>query len=354
VVINIISTQLNRKRITGPKKVFDNACKGLDRMGVKYVLNKPLNEYKYNWIHDDSKAIIEAGFVGRPVLIGPNTAVLPKDLPILRKSLHSDSVYLSPSQWVIDMWKQSGFKECKMHSWPVGIDLDNFVLKKRTTNDLDKILIYFKQRDKNILNHTKQIVKDKNIEYQIIHYGFYKEEEYKKALNESKLCIWIGCSESQGIALQEALSTGMPMIVLDAKSLFDAVSENKKGYFDYKMPKSLDNIKVSSAPYFDDRCGVKINDIDKLSASIDYMLSNIDIFNPRDYIKENLSLEMASQSLVDKFSNLNINKKTILRDYKIVSKYLYYLDLLGKEWFYRWLLFKLKNTIWDIMDFKKK
>ena len=341
ILINIISTQVDKDKITGPKKVLINTCKGLDNLGVKYVFNKCIKDYDYNWIQDNSAAIIEASLLNKPVIIGPNTAVLPKDLPILRSSLSPDSIYLCPSQWVIDMWKQSGFKECEMHSWPVGIDLD-------------KILIYFKQRDKNILNHTKQIVKDKNIEYQIIHYGFYKEEEYKKALNESKLCIWIGCSESQGIALQEALSTGMPMIVLDAKSLFDAVSENKKGYFDYKMPKSLDNIKVSSAPYFDDRCGVKINDIDKLSASIDYMLSNIDIFNPRDYIKENLSLEMASQSLVDKFSNLNINKKTILRDYKIVSKYLYYLDLLGKEWFYRWLLFKLKNTIWDIMDFKKK
>jgi len=342
-LINIVSTQVNRKKITGPKKVLDNTCKGLDRIGVKYVFNKPINDYEYNWIHDDTKAIIEAGFLGKPVLIGPNIVILPKDLPTLRKSLHPNSIYLYPSKWVIDMWQQSGFKECKMLAWPVGIDLDSFVLKKRDKSSLNKVLIYFKQRDKNILESTKQILKNKNIKYEVIHYGFYKENEYKKALNESKLCIWIGCSESQGIALQEALATGIPMIVLDAENLFDAVSENKKGYFDYKVPKELNNIKTSSAPYFDDRCGLKINNINELANSIDYVLSNIYTFRPRDYIKENLSLEAASQSLVDKFNNLNISQEPSSYNYKMASKFLYYLDLLGKEWFYRWILFKIKN-----------
>ena len=345
ILINIISTQANRKRITGPKKVFDNACKGLDRIGVKYVLNKPLNEYKYNWIHDDSKAIIEAGFLNKPVLVGPNIVVLPKDLPRLRKSLHPNSIYLYPSHWVVDMWEQSGFKECKMATWPVGIDLDAFALQKRTHSDSNKALVYFKQRNKRTLNDVNEILKNKNIEYKVLYYGFYSEKEYKETLMGSKLCIWIGCSESQGVALQEALATGIPMIVLDAESLSDAVSENKKGYFDYKVPKELNNIKTSSAPYFDDRCGLKINNISQLSNSIDYVLTNIDIFRPRDYIKENLSLEAASKSLVDKFNYLDTDQKTNSYDYKIVSRYLYYLDLIGKGWFYRWLLFKLKNLM---------
>jgi len=109
-LINIISTQVGRTKITGPKKVLDNTCKGLDEIGIKYVFNQPINNYKYNWIHDDAKSIIEAGFINKPVLIGPNTVVLPKDLPVFRRLLHPDSIYLCPSQWVIDMWIQSGFK----------------------------------------------------------------------------------------------------------------------------------------------------------------------------------------------------------------------------------------------------
>jgi hypothetical protein len=345
ILINIISTQVDKDKITGPKKVLINTCKGLDNLGVKYVFNKCIKDYDYNWIQDNSAAIIEASLLNKPVIIGPNTAVLPKDLPILRSSLSPDSIYLCPSQWVIDMWKQSGFKECEMHSWPVGIDLDSFVLKKRTKNDLNKVLIYFKQRDKSILESAKQILKNKNIEYEVIHYGFYKEEEYKRALNESKLCIWIGCSESQGIALQEALATGMPMIVLDAQSLFDAVSENKKGYFDYKVPKSLENIKTSSAPYFDDRCGLKINSIDKLNDSIDYMFDNINVFSPREYIEENLSLEISSKKLVDIFSTIKIDREafTSSNNYQIISKVLFYIDLFFKGWFYSWIFFKVKS-----------
>ena len=162
-MINIISTQVNRKKITGPKKVLDNTCKGLDQIGVEYVFNQPINDYKYNWIHDDAKSIIEAGFIGKPVLVGPNTAVLPKDLPVLRKLLHPDSIYLCPSQWVIEMWKQSEFKECKMLAWPAGVDLDSFIFKKRTVYSPDKILIYFKQRNRNILNYVKNVVESKNI-----------------------------------------------------------------------------------------------------------------------------------------------------------------------------------------------
>jgi arsenate reductase-like glutaredoxin family protein len=344
-LINIISTQVDKDKITGPKKVLINTCKGLDNLGVKYVFNKCIKDYDYNWIQDNSAAIIEASLLNKPVIIGPNTAVLPKDLPILRPSLSPDSIYLCPSQWVVNMWKESGFVECKIRSWPVGIDLDNFDRKKDGDNGSNKTLVYFKQRDKAILENTKQLLKNKNIEYEVIHYGFYKEEEYKRALNESKLCIWIGCSESQGIALQEALATGIPMIVLDAKSLFDAVSENKKGYYDYKVPKSLDNIETSSAPYFDDRCGLKIDNIGELDKSIDYILDNIDTLLPREYIEENLSLEISSKKLVDMFSTIKIDREasTSSNNYQIISKVLFYIDLFFKGWFYSWIFFKVKS-----------
>ena len=126
MTLNIISTQINRTRITGPKKVLDNTLKGLDKIGVKYVFNQPISDYKYNWIHDDGRAIVEAGFVKKPVLVGPNTAVLPKDLPKLRFKLPKGSIYLHPSKWCVEVWKVLGFDEAKLDFWPAGIDLDEF------------------------------------------------------------------------------------------------------------------------------------------------------------------------------------------------------------------------------------
>ena len=237
MIINIVSTQINKNQINGPKKVLINTLKGLNYLGIKYVFNRPINEYKYNWIHDDQKAIIEAGFVNKAVLIGPNTAVLPKDLPLLRKKLPKNSIYLHPSQWTKDSWNLLGYKETILELWPAGIDLNKF--PKITRNDKIKVLLYFKQRDLSLLNNAKLILEKLNLEYAVIHYGYYKEEEYLKALNECRFGIWIGCSESQGIGLQEALATNLPLIVLDAISLFDYIPTNSKKYAGYGFQKSL-------------------------------------------------------------------------------------------------------------------
>ena len=95
MTINII-TKSNKKTTTirGPKKVLDNLIKGLDLIGIKYTFNGPIGKHKFNWIHDSPSAIIEAGFVGKNVLIGPNIVELPDDLPILRKKLSKDSIKL--------------------------------------------------------------------------------------------------------------------------------------------------------------------------------------------------------------------------------------------------------------------
>ena len=338
MIVNIISTQVNRSRITGPKKVFDNVLKGFDEIGVKCVFNKPINEYKYNWIHDDQKAIIEAGFVGKSVLVGPNTAVLPKDLPIFRRQLPKGSIYLHPSYWTIDIWNYFGFNESELGSWPVGIDTNEFETIDRKDNT--KVLLYFKQRDKNLLRETKAILKKLNFKYKLIHYGFYKEEDYKKSLKECKFGIWIGCSESQGIGLQEALATNLPLIVLEAVSLFDTIPIDSKNYIGYDFPKELENIKTSTAPYFDDRCGIKIDNLQQLEKSIAFMLNNIREYKPRDYIVENLSLKKSAEKLVYFFSKIDV-KGNRGYNYKSASLFLFYAGLLFKKWAWKWIWRKI-------------
>ena len=340
MTINIISTQLNRAKITGPKKVLDNTLKGLDKIGVKYLFNQPISEYKYNWIHDDGKAIIEAGFVGKPVIVGPNTAVLPKDLPKLRKRLPKGSIYLHPSPWCVEVWEALGFDECRLDFWPVGIDLDEFEKVNRSSKE--KILLYFKQRDKNLLKYTEKLLKSKNLDYELICYGFYKEEDYKKALKQSRFGIWIGCSESQGIGLQEALSTNLPLIVLDAKSIFDTVATKSKNYFAYEFPKSLASVRSTTVPYFDERCGIKIEKIDELEDAIDKMQANFSNYRPREFIEENLSLEISAKKLVSFFDKMKIEDKKSY-NYKKISQFLFYTGLIGQKWAWKWAFNKLRR-----------
>jgi len=340
MIINIISTQVNRDRVTGPKKVLDNTLKGLDSIGVDYVFNKPINEYEYNWIHDDQKAIIEAGFIGKSVLIGPNTAVLPNDLPLCRKKLSKGSIYIHPSKWSADVWNFLDYKEISLDYWPAGIALDEFQAVNR--NNKSKVLLYFKERDLELLNKSKQILENLDLEYILIHYGFYKEKEYKQALQECKFGIWIGRQESQGIGLQEALATDLPLIVLDAISLFDTVPTDSKNYFAYEFPKEIKHIKTSTAPYFDDRCGIKIENIEDLEESIQFMLKNIDNYNPREYIEENLTLEKSAKRLVSYFEKMDIKDKESY-NYQKISKVLFYISLVFQKWAWEWIWRKVSK-----------
>lgn len=334
MILNIISTQAHRTRITGPKKVLVNTLKGLDKLGVAYVFNRPINDYTYNWIHDDQQGIIEAGFAEKPVLVGPNTAVLPKDLPIFRFKLPKGSIYLHPSQWTIDIWRFLGYREVKLEPWPVGIDMDAFQSIDR--NDKTKILLYFKQRDTTLLEESERILKKLNFDYIVIHYGFYEEEEYLQALNECRFGIWIGCSESQGIGLQEALASNLPLIVLDALSIFDAIPTDSKKYFGYDFPKTLKNIKTTTVPYFDTRCGITIEKITDLKKSILYMFNNIDEYKPREYVEQTLSLEKCATRLLNFFNPMNIQESNGY-NYKKLSKFLYYCGLIFQKWVWNWL-----------------
>lgn len=334
LIINIISTQIYRTRITGPKKVLENTCKGLDKLGITYIFNQPISDYTYNWIHDDQKAIIEAGFVKKPVLIGPNTAVLPKDLPIFRFKLPKKSIYIHPSQWVLNTWRLLGYDEAKLESWPVGIDLNAF--KSIDRNEKRKVLLYFKQRDLKILAEIKLLLQILHFDYTVIYYGFYKEDEYLQVLNECQFGIWIGCSESQGIGLQEALATNLPLIVLDAVSIFDTIPTNSKKYFGYNFPSSIKNIKTTTVPYFDARCGIKIEKITDLEESLLYMFNNIHEYKPREYIQENLSLEKCTTHILSFFDQMNIQESNGY-NYQRLSKILYYCGLIFQIWAWKWL-----------------
>lgn len=338
MVINIISSQIDRSRITGPKKVLVNTLKGLDRLGIKYVFNQSLSQYHYNWIHDDQKAIIEAGFISNPVLVGPNTAVLPKDLPILRRKLPQGSIYLHPSLWAMNVWKTLGYYEAKLDFWPAGIDIDEFDNIDRVKSN--KVLLYFKERDLNFLENAKHILEKLNIEYILIHYGFYDELDYKKALKECCFGIWIGRQESQGIGLQEALATNLPLIVIDAISFFDTVATDSKHYSAYSFPKELEKIRTTAAPYFDERCGKIINDMHQLEGAIIDMSSNLHRYKPREYIQEQLSLEKSAQMLVDFFNTMNITISS-KKSYKKVSKVLFYCGLVFQAWAWKWLWKKI-------------
>ena len=288
-MLNIISRSLVSGRTTGPRKVAENLIKGLDELNYPYIINARLDACKRVWIHDDRKALEEVAKIKDVcVIAGPNLYVLPKEIPSHVDI--SDILYIQPSPWVIKFWQELGFDRSKIDAWPTGIDTNLFIPSK---DDKDIVLLYFKNRDESELEYAKNQLSLLNIRFKIIKYGSYKEEEYLEELKHTKYIIWIGSHESQGLALQEALSCNVPMIVWDAADFIMKKSPNSFSENNF--------YEATSAYYFDNRCGVIIKEKELLRDNLLMMEKEFSRFSPREYILENLTTKKQAQDFINLF-----------------------------------------------------
>lgn len=277
-MINIITRDFSRTR--GPNKVVRNLLKGLDKIGYPYVINKDINATKRCYIPNRRAPLLKLRIAKSKVTVGPNVYVLPHDIHWF-VSL-KNTIYLQPCEWTAQLWRELGFRRAPIKVRPTGIDTDEFHPKNGIQKK--KILVYHKMRDKAELEMIEKTLQEMRLHYHKIMYGCYKEADYKEAIWQSSFIVWHGRHESQGIAMQEAMACNVPILVCDVKSLF----EQRSGY---SWPESLSNFKVTAAPYFDERCGLRMIDLSKLKQSIEYIFDNFSRFFPRDYVVENLSLE---------------------------------------------------------------
>jgi len=157
-------------------------------------------------------------------------------------------------------------------------------------------LIYSKHRSPSLLDGIKMILNEKSITYKIIIYGSYKESDYIELLHQCKFMVSLDAHESQGFALQEAMSCGIPLLVLDCKDVYD---EYGTAIFNKYKPLTL---KATSVPYWDSRCGLKTVEMSGISGLIDEMIKTHETFKPRDYILETLSEEVCMKRILDYFN----------------------------------------------------
>ncbi len=108
--------------------------------------------------------------------------------------------------------------------------------------------------------------------------------------------IVLDAHESQGFALQEAMSCNVPLLVIDATSMYDEYLYGRQIYSNYR-PLAL---KATSVPYWSDECGLKTTIID-LAETIDFMKKEWQTFRPRDFIVRELSESSCMQKILDYF-----------------------------------------------------
>jgi hypothetical protein len=333
-MLNIISRAIVSKRTHGPRKVVENLMQGLDAIGVPYVLNQGLTATGALWIHDDPIAL-ETLIKLHPeiaAVVGPNMYSTPRSLSNL--TLPNTILWLSPALWVQEFWQASGFEHEPHAVWPVGIDTTR--LAPDPSVKKDTVLVYVKQRSDAEVRRVTQLLKERNIPYTLMRYGTYAEAEYVRILKRARAIIWIGRSESQGIALQEALAADVPALVWDIPSFGSWDGGGKERF----TAQELAFTEATAVPYFSSACGLRFTKKEELPTILETFMEKLGSFSPRTYIAEHLSLAGQAQAFIELYTKQLHLPEAYLRDTTLRSE---------KPWrnatFPFWLKTRIKDAV---------
>jgi hypothetical protein len=276
-----------KPRLGGIDKVFHNLCLGLDRLGIEYFVNLPFKELE----PEDRVGVLGRGRYSlqgyerpNPIVAGVSLMAHPSEWPTLCND-YPVKRYLQHSAWANDIYRPYFGDRCGI--WPVGIDTDTWLPHPDNHKDID-LLIY----DKVMWN--REVVKPalfavinafasrKKLAVDTLVYGNYTEREYRSLLGRSRGMIFLCEHESQGLAYQECLSSGVPILAWDQGYCLDP------NRFAWGQP----NIAATSVPYFDDRCGERFEGLEDFDEKLSMFMEKIDAsgYSPRDFVLGNLTL----------------------------------------------------------------
>jgi len=267
--------------MNGPHKVVNNLIKSLDQEKINYAINEEKYEHnflvQYDAIAHEKHSKIEQ----ETTIIGPQVWLFDGYGQFLIENQNYYKKLIAPSHWVKDKFiNKFNLPENKIAVWPVGIEEFNNIREPNYD-----CLIYFKRRDDSELLSVKKFLTSRGLSYRMVEYGGYDEMGFCNLINQAKFCFLINGTESQGIAVQEIMSMGVPIIAWDIKEWLDQGEA-------YRVP-------ATSVPYWDNRCGEKFYTIDKLEETFDNFYARINEYNPKAYVKENLSFESSVKTLLD-------------------------------------------------------
>jgi len=338
--INILSLSFLGEDISGPSKVVQNTIFGLQKLGVTVSINEDINNHEINWVHDDLFSYSYAVLMQKPIIFGPNLVVAPTEFPFKNKSPAPGSIFLAPSDWVRVAWINClEFRKYRIKTWAAGIDTDLFSPKINSPTKKN-VLIYFKNRRQSDLQAVLSTLITRGYEYKIFEYGKYSEVEYLEALNEAYFGIWISGTESQGIALMEALSMDLPLLVLDCEHINDNYLD-KSINIAPNFPVAFNEIVATSAPYFSSNCGLKINSILNIKFGIEQIEKGLVGFSPRSFILEQHTLDCSARSLlsiVEEFISLNHKKSSKKNTPLLVIKIFYIWDRISSGFYINYII----------------
>jgi hypothetical protein len=288
-----------RRLVRGPRvpsgidKVFLNLTAGLRELGVPFRVNSRWRDIR----PDDHVGVLGRGRAGlagydlpNPIVAGVALMTHPSEWPTLCED-YPVARYVQHCEWAIDLYRPYyGAGRCAI--WPVGIDTAAWSPAPASAKITD-FLLYDKVRwehdryDRELITPVRASLRDAGCTFEEIRYGSYRPEDYAAALRRCRALLFLCEHESQGIAYQEAMSAGLPVLAWDPGEWLDPAR------FAWGTP----HVPATSVPYFDARCGELFRDFAALSRTLPLFLERLrsGAYAPRDYLLENLTLAICAR-----------------------------------------------------------
>lgn len=276
--------------------IIDNSLHHKNKIGLELMLQYLKCDYKYGTIQDindyeyiysPSNPINSSKYPDKKFIFGPHFSVFPNRLLLNIKNIKNNSVYIQPSKWAVNVWKllnAENYIPLKVFPFPVNID----TFKPDNNEKKDKVFIYFKRRKPDELSYIETILKNKNIDYKIFDYvKRYNEKDYIKYLQQSKYGIILDAHESQGFAIEEALSCNVPLLVWNTKIMSQEYGS--------RYP----DIPCNTIPYWSEKCGDFFYEQNEFENKLEHFLNKSEQYEPRKYILDNLSVEKCANNFIE-------------------------------------------------------
>lgn len=284
-----------RPKPSGLQQVRSNLLAALAQSGIEFVLNpSPLTLRPNDWVlalgigRDCLRGIPR----DRPLVAGIGVMGHPSEWPELASDFDVRT-FLQHSRWASDLYRPLFGSRCR--EWPVGIDTDLWNSEPNRPPDAP-VLIYRKflwERDRlnrEIMQPVLEAIARRNIGTSIIEYGSYRPDEYRQRLASARAMIFLSAHESQGIAYQEAMSCGVPIVAWDP-----GFSMNPDGCW-----VSKGRVPTTSVPYFGPECGRTFGTMDQFDAALDEVL-DLQLsgqLDPRSFVLRHLSYARSTEILL--------------------------------------------------------
>jgi glycosyltransferase involved in cell wall biosynthesis len=280
----------HNQKVTGFGVSFDMLCRGLTAAGYivhrnPYALARANPRYPVGLI--GGPALLKDWRLPNPAILGPSIYDQPGQAPRLFDDPRFQT-YVCLADWMYDLFEAQYPGRCV--KWFAGIDTQAWPNLSAKPKDLD-FLIYDKVRwdhdhyQAALIDPILSELKSRGLKAELIRYRFHDHETFRALLGRARALMFLCENETQGIAYQEAMASGAPVLAWD------------RGY--WADPQWKDHLAqapwASSVPFFSPECGERFMGLDDFGGQLDRFLSRLGEYRPRDYVSNALSIPRSGE-----------------------------------------------------------